>query len=77
MLADGSTVADASSPLNGQVLNMTGGVYPRGDSKVRTLLLVQTRQPSQALTYRSILIVLITIMHLQRLVIKAKVIPIV
>ena len=33
MLADGSTVADASSPLNGQVLpNMTGGVYPRGDS---------------------------------------------
>ena len=33
MLADGSTVADASSPLNGQVLpNMTGGVYLRGDS---------------------------------------------
>ena len=33
MLADGSTVTDASSPINGHVLpDMTGGVYLRGDT---------------------------------------------
>ena len=33
MRADGSTVSDSGSPLNGQALpNMTGGVYPRGNT---------------------------------------------